>query len=666
MVNYTKQTKGRKNMTADTHEHILVCLSSSPSNAKIIRTAAEMAKAFGGRFTALYVRTPASEHMRAEDLERLQKHIRLAEDLGAEITTVYGADIAAQIIEFSRLAGITKVILGRSPTRGILMKKPTLTDKILKNATELDVHIIPDSEHKPSYRFHGAFSPLRPPTLKQWGLTFFILFLSTVMGFVFHVLDFTDANTITVYILGVLIAALIAKNHICNAVFSLASVLLFNFFFTDPGLSFAAYESGYPMTFIIMFSVSLITGMLVNKITTSAKLSANAAYRTNIMLETNQLLQKADNEEAILDTLAEQTRKLLGRNVIIYPAGKDGLQEPKCFPADGKSDCQVLLIPEEKAVALQVYESRKRAGAFTDRRPHSLCQYLAVRTNEEVFLIIGIQIGEKNIEPFENSILISILGECALATENLRNAKEKERIALLAKNEQLRANLLRAISHDLRTPLTSISGNAENLLANFDKIDAETRKKLLTDVSEDAEWLISLVENLLSVSRISEGRMNIRMSAQLVDEVVTEALRHIGRKAGEHRILTDLGDELLLAKMDARLISQVIINLVDNAIKYTPNGSTIQVIAKEFGDRIAISVMDNGPGIPDHRKADVFRMFYIGERKVADCRRSLGLGLALCESIVSAHGGKLSLTDNPPHGCNFTFTLEKSEVALNE
>ncbi len=648
-------------------EHILVCLSSSPSNARIIRTAADMAKAYGARLTALYVRTPSSERMTPENLERLQNHIRLAEDMGAELTTVYGEDIAAQIIEFSRLAGITKLILGKSPALGSpLYQKQTLTDKILKDAPELDIHIIPDAEHKPSYRVHRMSSPLSPPTAKQWGLTLLMLLLSTVMGFLFHVLNFTDANTITVYILGVLITALIAKNHICNALFSLASVLLFNFFFTDPGLSFAAYETGYPVTFIIMFSVSLITGMLVNKITLSAKLSANAAYRTSIMLETNQLLQKADSEDAIIETLSEQVRKLLNCNIIIYPVDQNGLREPKCFPTSEESGCKALFSPQEKAIALQVLESRKRAGAFTERHPDSLCQYLAVRTSEEVFLVIGIQIGEKNIEPFENSILISILGECALATENLRNAKEKERVALLAKNEQLRANLLRAISHDLRTPLTSISGNAENLLANFEKIDEETRKKLLSDVSEDAKWLISLVENLLSVSRISEGRMNIRMSAQLVDEVIAEALQHIGRKTSEHTIMTDCGDELLLAKMDARLISQVIINLVDNAIKYTPKGSVIRISAANIGDRIAVSVADNGPGIPDERKADVFRMFYIGERKVTDCRRSLGLGLALCQSIVTSHGGKLTLSDNKPNGCNFTFTLQKSEVDLNE
>ena len=204
------------------------------------------------------------------------------------------------------------------------------------------------------------------------------------------------------------------------------------------------------------------------------------------------------------------------------------------------------------------------------------------------------------------------------------------------------------------------------MLANFDNIDSETRRRILTDLKNDAEWLISLVENLLSVSRISEGRMNINMSAQLVDEVIAEALHHIDSKAKEHRIVTDIEQEFMLAKMDARLISQVIINLVDNAVKYTPRGSLIMISAKNEGNNIKISVADDGPGIPDDQKKEVFSMFFTGNNRVVDCRRSLGLGLPLCESIVNAHGGKLVLMDNQPHGCIFTFTLEKSEVNFGE
>ncbi len=651
----------------NSEEHILACLSSSPSNTKIIKTAAQMSKAFGGKFTALYVKTPESENMTRENRERLETNIRLAESLGAEIATVYADDIAQQIIEFVRLSKITKVVIGRSSLYvGRLFYRHTITDKLIKSSPGLDIYIIPNTEIKKNRGFYGTFSALKYPTLIQWAWMILILFLSTALGFLFRLFYFTEANTITVYMLGVLIVAIITKNYICSGVFSLASVLLFNFFFTEPQFTFKTYESGYPVTFVIMLTVSLLMGTLAYKVAASVKLSANTAYRTNIMLQANLLLQKTDSEDAVIAIMAQQLVKLLSRNIVIYRLHGNNLGMPQVFPTERGGDPDMLLSNSEINVATHLFENKEYTDINGIRIKNSACVYFSVKTNNTVFCIVGVEIGNKPIEHFECSILISILGESALAIENLRNVREKEKITLLAKNEKLRANLLRTISHDLRTPLTSISGNAETLLANYNNLDDNTRCKILKDISDDSGWLISLVENLLSVSRISEGQMNINLSAQLVDEVITEALKHVDRKAIDHEIITDFGNELLLAKMDARLISQVIINLVDNAIKYTPKGSIITVSAKPDGNHIIISVADNGNGIPDEQKKEVFRMFYTGNNSIADCRRSLGLGLSLCESIINAHQGKLTLTDNKPHGCIFSFTLEKSEVYLSE
>ena len=262
--------------------------------------------------------------------------------------------------------------------------------------------------------------------------------------------------------------------------------------------------------------------------------------------------------------------------------------------------------------------------------------------------------GEIPLDPFENSILLSILGECALALENEKNAREKQEAAILAKNEQLRANLLRAISHDLRTPLTSISGNASNLLSNSDSFD------------NDSMWLINLVENMLAVTRIEEGRLNLRITEDLMDDVITEALHHINRKSEEHHISVESKEEFLLAKMDAKLIVQVIINIVDNAIKYTPKNSHIVIRTEKRGKQAIVSISDDGNGIADEIKPRIFDMFYSGANQIADSRRSLGLGLSLCKSIINAHGGELTVSDNLPHGTVFTFTLPAGEVKVYE
>ena len=325
-----------------------------------------------------------------------------------------------------------------------------------------------------------------------------------------------------------------------------------------------------------------------------------------------------------------------------------------------------LHIRNEKAVATWVLKNNKHAGATTGTLSNAKCLYLAVRVKDNVYGVLGIVIADQPLDAFENSILLSILGECALALENEKNAREKEEAAILAKNEQLRANLLRAISHDLRTPLTSISGNASNLLSNENSFDEVAKKSLYQDIYDDSMWLINLVENLLSVTRLEEGRLDLHLSAELMDEVIAEALRHVNRLRIEHHITVENKDEMLIARMDAKLIVQVIINLVDNAIKYTPKGSHIQITFLKQGDRAVVSVSDDGAGISDESKARIFDMFYSGANKIADSRRSLGLGLSLCKAIIDAHGGEITVSDNIPHGTRFTFTLPAVEVQLRE
>ncbi|MEE0945382.1 MAG: DUF4118 domain-containing protein [Acutalibacteraceae bacterium] len=652
---------------SNAQEHILVCLSASPSNAKIVKTAATMASAFGGSFTALYVQTPDSDKLDEENKNRLQDHIRLAEQLGADIATAYGEDVSFQIAEYARISGVTKIVIGRSNIkRRHFWNRPTLTDKLTEIAPNLDIHIIPDNIINSKYRpsSHSLFRSLIPYP-KDILITVLILAIATILGLSFYSFGFTDSNIITVYILGVLLTSLFTKGYTCGIIGSLVSVMLFNFFFTEPRLTFHAYDSGYPVTFAIMLVASVITGTLASKLKSHAKLSAQAAFRTKVLLDTNQLLQKAQNDEDIINITATQIMKLLNRSVVMYSVRDGKLTKGSLYSAQS-DNLEDLFTTTERNTAEWVYLNKHRAGASTNVYSKAKCVYFSIRINNNIYGVIGIRIKGKPLDAFENSILLSILGECALAMDNRRNAKEKEQTAVLAKNEQLRANLLRAISHDLRTPLTSISGNAGNLLSNKDKLDEDTKMQIYTDIFDDSEWLISLVENLLSVTRIEEGRMNFNKSIELVDEITEEALRHIGRKSTEHKISVIHKDELLLANADAKLIVQVLINLIDNAIKYTPLGSEIKVITEKKNGYASISVIDNGNGIPDNIKPYVFEMFYTGDNRIADSCRSLGLGLALCKSIIGAHGGELTLTDNQPQGCNFTFTLPLGEVKIDE
>lgn len=651
-----------------TDEHILVCLSSSPSNEKIIRTAARMASAFKGKFTALFVETPDFAVMSEENIKRLRSNIRLAEQLGAKIETVYGEDIPFQIAEFARLSGVSKIVIGRSSaTKRYLLSKPTLTEKLIDYAPNLDVHIIPDTISNAAVcqlresreNNHIVFSAT--DTLKSTA----ILILSSLVGMIFQNLGFDEANIITVFVLGVLVTAVITKHQVYSLISSIVSVLIFNFLFTEPQFTLKAYDHGYPVTFIIMFLAAFLTGSLAIRIKNQAKQAAQSAYRTKVLFDTNQLLQQAKDKNAIVSTTSNQLIKLLGKDIVFYLADGEVLDTPHIFSVT-EENMESCISENEKAVASWVLKNNKRAGATTGTLSNAKCLYLAVRSNSMVYGVVGIVMGEIPLDPFENSILLSILGECALALENEKNAREKQEAAVLAKNEQLRANLLRAISHDLRTPLTSISGNASNLLSNGDSFDNDTKKQLYTDIYDDSMWLINLVENLLAITRIEEGRLNLRITEDLMDDVIAEALHHINRKSEEHHISVESKEEILLAKMDARLIVQVIINIVDNAIKYTPKNSHIVIRTEKRGKQAIVSIADDGNGIADEIKPRIFDMFYSGANQIADSRRSLGLGLSLCKSIISAHGGELTVSDNLPHGTVFTFTLPAGEVNVYE
>ena len=649
-------------------EHILVCLSSSPSNERIVRMAGRMVKAFGCCFTALYVQTPDRSALSKEDLARLTDYMRLAQQLGARIVTTHGEDVATQIAEYARLSGVTKIVIGRSGVqRRHFWSHPTLTERLIELAPGLDIHIIPDADIYKNYRQKSTVtSHPTVPTIQELLLTLGILAIATAIGWGFSRLGITDANIIAVYLLSVLLTSLFTSGYVCGILASFLSVILFNYFLTEPRLSLSSYDSGYPITFAIMLGIALLTGTLAAKLKAHAQLSARDAYRTKILFDTNQLLQKAATSENVYQMTAAQMQRLMGRNILIYPAHDGVLSAGQFYPADGSSPQGIPDAEQEPDVVHWVWQNRKRAGATTAHFPKARYLYLAIRTQQQGYGVIGISIMGKPLDAFESSISLSILGECALALDNLRNAREKEEAAVLAKNEQLRANLLRSISHDLRTPLTSISGNADTLLHCYDALDEPTRQQIFTDIYDDSQWLTGLVENLLSATKITDGSVKLQLSDQVLEDVVSEALRHIDRRAEEHHITVDCGEIPLLVRVDAGLIMQVVINLVNNAVKYTPAGSNIRITAVQREKLAEVCVSDDGPGIPDERKERVFEMFFTGGNPIGDSRRSLGLGLTLCQDIIRAHHGEMTLKDNSPHGCIFSFTLPLSEVNLNE
>lgn len=652
-----------------TEEHILTCVSSSPTNAKVIRTAARMAAAFNGEFTALFVETTNTREFEKDNRIRLEKNLKLAEQLGARIATVYGDDIANQISLYAKISGVSKIVLGRSNNRKQwLLGQKTLVEKLTDLAPNIDIYIIPDKAKKYNRTNRSKYKIDMPKfTVIDTVKTLGILLITTFVGLAFFYMGLEESNIITMYILGVLVISIITTGAIYGILASIFGVLMFNFIFIEPRFTIQAYGVGYPVTFLVMFASSIISSRLATKVKTEARNSALKAYRTEVLLETSQKLQMTKSKEEIFNEIAYQIKKLLDKTVILYAPQNNKLLKQVVLKKEGDTDIDKYISDDEEAVAEWVFKNKKHAGATTNTLPGAKCLYMAVRNNEKSFAVVSIPIEKDEIlDYFEKNLLIAILGESALALEKEEMVESANKIKMKAEQEKLRANLLRAISHDLRTPLTSISGNAGILMRNSGILSREKSQQLYSDIYDDSMWLINLVENLLSITRIENGTLNIKTEPELIDEVIHEALLHVNRTSSEYNIEVAIEDDLLMAKMDSRLIIQVIINIVNNAIKYTPKGSNIKISANKRGNMVIVEIADDGQGIDDSAKEKVFDMYFTINDKHGDGRRGLGLGLSLCKSIINAHGGQIYVKNNKPKGTIFGFTLQAEEVVIDE
>lgn len=647
----------KKGKAARAGDHILICLSSAPSNAKVIRTAARMAEAFHSGFTALFVQTPETKELSGENIKRLRSNLRLAEQLGAQIATVYGADPAEQIAEYARVSGITKIVMGRVNHRQHpWIGQKSLADRLIER-TDLDVYIIPDRQ--PLYK--KPLGKLRKSRVRfSWRdavVTLLCLAISTAVGFAFDWAGFSESNIITIYILGVLVTAVSTSGHLYGAANSLLSVLAFNFFFTEPRFTLQADGPSYPVTFLIMLSSSIIASSLASRVKEQARMAAEKSYYTELLLGSSQKLQTIRTEWDCLRLTAEQLSRMFDRPVIYALNDADKELDFRIEPADEHTLLEKLST-EEIGVAKWVQKNNKHAGATTNTLPDSKWLFLSVRGTRGVMGIVGVPIAGYVVpDAFEKNLMVALLGECGLSQERIRLEEERNQIALQTQRESLQANLLRAVSHDLRTPLTNINGSVGILMGKDQTLKPEVREQLYTAIDDDTNWLINMTENPLAATQLETDRTKLKTAPELLEDLFQSAVRQLDRRARDHHISVDLEDQTLMASMNAGMIQRVIINMMNNAIQYTPKDSHIILSGTRRKDWVEISVSDDGPGIPDEAKKHLFDLFYTAEQGKPDSKRGLGLGLHLCQSIVNAHGGTITVSDHAPSGTTFRFTL---------
>ncbi|HVI39920.1 MAG TPA: DUF4118 domain-containing protein, partial [Anaerovoracaceae bacterium] len=479
----------------------------------------------------------------------------------------------------------------------------------------------------------------------------------TLLSMGLRIVDIDDQNVIMLYILSVLIISRITAGYFYGMAASVLSVLLFNFFFTVPFYTLNAIQPGYPVTFVLMFLAAFITSTLTVRIKTQVRLSAEREHRTKLLYEINKKLLITRGLENIVKLTNEYITKIFDRSVVFYTEDPENSSAGIFMESNTDPYTAYLQKEEERAVAHWVYVNKKRAGAGTDTLKGAGAYYIPIISQAKVLGVIGISCVKGKLDQNNRLFLRMLASQVAMALERQFLSDEQREIIVESEKEKMRSNLLRAISHDIRTPLTGILGASSAILENGDNFDKQTHDKLISDIKEDSQWLIRMVENLLSVTRINEGTMNVAKSPEAAEEIVAEAISHIRKRFPERKITVKVPDELLMIPMDGTLIEQVLINLLENAIKHSPEDSAVEVEVK-LDDKFALfEVRDHGEGISEEDFPYLFESYVPNGKRSSDSSRGMGIGLSICRSIIKAHNGKLEAANRNEGGAVFLFRL---------
>ena len=477
---------------------------------------------------------------------------------------------------------------------------------------------------------------------------------ATGIGYFFRMVDFSEINIVLVYILAVLLVARMTDGFLYGVLESILATCTFNYFFTSPYFTLNVDNPGYFITFIIMTVTAIVTSAITSKAKMNALEAEEREQEARVLYQLTNQLAAASSLEETAAVAAAGISNLLKCQAGCMLSDEDTI--PYRFLQQAEDDRQVWRKMEDQDEILKELVNREKeyiTGAeFTD---------WPIRGQSAVLGSVRIPLGAMDgIKPEQYKMLHSMIETVGLALERLLSVKRRIKDNEMIEKERSRANLLRSISHDLRTPLTGIMGTSEMLMDMTPGEDP--RMELLKDIYKDADWLHNLVENILSLTRLQDGRLVLHKEKEACEEVIGAALQHMKKRVPDREIEVELPDELLMVPMDARLIEQVIVNLVDNAVKHTQKNEKIKIGVSVEGEYAVFEVSDCGHGISEKDMPYVFELFYTTNGEPNDKKQGIGLGLAICEAIIKAHGGRIK-AENKTEGTGavFTFYLPLSE-----
>jgi len=404
-------------------EKILVCLGTSPTNQKVIRTASKMAQAFHGEFTALYVENSDSQELDLKAFQQLEKNISLSKELQANIVSTYGDDIAYQISQYAKTAGVSKLVLGRSYQKKSIFNKPTIVDKLTKLSPNLDIYIIPDNNsskqnlNSVKYQYQNFFRF----STRDSCISIITLLIITILAYFAQIAGFDITTIILLYVLSSCIIGSLTLLPIYSFIIPFINVCLINYLFFDPKYSLELISSEYVMVLIVMIVVSFIINVLNFKLKKEKNSASLRAYSMEVLLETSQKLQQAKTYNDVMKETCVQLNKWLKRIIIFYPINRKMLDKPYIYnPNNLLDDSNIFLTEKERTVAKWVYLNNKNAGPTTSTLQEAKALYLSIRRNDKIYGVIGIDmISNKTLSQYEKNLIKTILNEVSLAMDSL-------------------------------------------------------------------------------------------------------------------------------------------------------------------------------------------------------------------------------------------------------
>lgn len=629
-------------------ETIMVCVNMKSRGPRLIRAARQMAADLHAKWIAVYVQIPLHLRLPQTERDRLVQTLRLAEQLGAETVTLTGENVAQEILSYARSRNATKIIVGK-PLRSRWKEWlfGSVVSDLVHQSGEIDIYVIT-----------GAAGEGQPLARRIFRST------SDTLGYVYALAGvltatavdwlmfpyFAAANLVMTYLIAVIVIA-IRWGRGPSVLASIFSVAAFDFFFVPPYFTFVVSDAQYLLTFGVMLVVALVISNLAIRLQEQAELARYGERRTGVLYAMSRDLATHRGTGMLAQLAAQHLRDVFDAQVAIFLADADKrvqLQRGELLFFE--------LDPKEAGVAQWVYDHSERAGLGTDTLPGASALYLPLvcSTGSIGVLALRPKSAALLLDPEQLHLLESLVNQVALALERTRLSDEAQQAHVRAETERMRNAILSSVSHDLRTPLATITGAASSLVDGQEELNTATRQDLARSIYREADRLDRLLKNLLDMMQLEVGAIRLSKEWHSLDEVIGAALARLEGRLRDHTVETAIPADLPLVLVDGVLLEQVVINLVENTVKYAPAGTTIDLVASATDRQVVVEVADRGPGIPPGEESRIFDKFYRG--KLAR-EGGVGLGLTICRGIVEVHGGRIWAENRSGGGALFRFSI---------